>query len=240
MAPYVNKFGYWDNDVSNFISSHLNNSGVKSIYIDIGANQGLVTLQVVNACNNLKNIEFILVEPVIEFFNNLQKNFRPLNGFASFEQLNFGLGRVSNSDTFSYTSERNSTSTQHLNLSLDPRNKLKINDITIISVSQFILSYLDTKTYSQLVIKSDTDGNDLEIFDCFVNSTVQVKLSLYVLEVILTSITKTDLDIFIKNCSKFNFWILRLRNGEELKDKILIKKIFKTERGYVGDLYLSS
>ncbi len=242
MAPYVNRFGYWDNDLSKFIISHLNNSKGQSIFLDIGANQGLVTLQVINGCNNLKNIEFILIEPISEFFSNLQKNFQPLNGVALYELLNFGLGLVSNPGTYAYTSKRNSTSTQHLNLSreLGDKDKFKINDIAIVSVSKFIESYLDIKIYSQLVIKSDTDGNDLEIFNCFVNSALRAKLSLYILEVILTSITKTDLDIFIKNCSSFNIWILKLRNGEELKNKTKIKNILETERGNIGDLYLIS
>ena len=240
MAPYVNRFGYWDKDASNFIIPHLDNSGGKSIFLDIGANQGLVTLQVINGCNNLKNIEFILIEPIVEFFSNLQKNFHPLKGLVSYEQFNFGLGRVSNPSTYAYTSKRNSTSTQHLSLTLDPKNKLKINDISIVSVSQFIVSSLNTKTYSQLLIKSDTDGNDLEIFDCFVNSTVRAEIVLWVLEVILTLIEKPELDIFIKNCCNFNNWTLILRNGEKLKDKTKIKNILETERNYIGDLYLSS
>jgi hypothetical protein len=127
-----------------------------------------------------------------------------------------------------------------LSRELGNKNKFKINDIAIVSVSKFIKSYLDIKIYSQLVIKSDTDGNDLEIFNCFVNSALRAKLSLYILEVILTSITKTDLDIFIKNCSSFNIWILKLRNGEELKNKTKIKNILETERGNIGDLYLIS
>jgi hypothetical protein len=176
----------------------------------------------------------------VEFFSNLQKNFHPLKGLVSYEQFNFGLGRVSNPSTYAYTSKRNSTSTQHLSLTLDPKNKLKINDISIVSVSQFIVSSLNTKTYSQLLIKSDTDGNDLEIFDCFVNSTVRAEIVLWVLEVILTLIEKPELDIFIKNCCNFNNWTLILRNGEKLKDKTKIKNILETERNYIGDLYLSS
>ena len=240
MAPYFNRFGYWDKDASNFIFSHLNNSGGKSIFLDIGANQGLVTLQVINGCNSSKNIQFIMIEPIVEFFNNLQKNFHPLKGLTSYELFNFALGRVPNLSAYAYTSKRNSTSTQHLSLTFDPENKLKINDITVVSVSQFIVSSLNTKTYSQLVIKSDTDGSDLEIFDCFVNSTVRDKLSLYVLEVILTWITKPELEIFIKNCCNFNNWTMILRNGEKLKDKTKIKNILETELNYIGDLYLSS
>jgi FkbM family methyltransferase len=240
MFPYVNKFGYWENGLSKFISTHLNNSDEKSIFLDIGANQGLVTLQVINGCNDLTKIDFILIEPVLKFFTNLQKNFRSSNSIASYELLNFGLGRVSNPRAYTYTSKSNSTSTQHLDLILDPNNKLSINKIVIVSVSQFIVSYLGTKTYSRLVVKSDTDGDDLEIFDCFVNSTVRAKISLYILEVVTTAILKADLDIFVKNCCSFNNWLLILRNGEELKDKQKIRNILESERNYVGDLYLSS
>jgi len=240
MAPYVNRFGYWDKDLSQFISSNLNNSDRRKIFLDIGANQGLVTLQVIKGCFDIKNTEFILLEPVVEFFGNLQKNFHQSNSLASYTLLNFGLGRVPNQSAYSYTSNRNSTSTQYLNLTLDPKNKLKINNIVIVSVAQFIMSYLDTKTFDQLIVKSDTDGSDLEIFDCFVNSTIRAKLTTYTLEVILTTISKADLEIFLNNCSSFANWILILRNGEMLEDKQSIRNILEKERNYVGDLYLSS
>lgn len=240
MAPYINKFGYWDQDVSKIIISHINNSDEKNIFLDIGANQGFVTLQVINGLQNLKNTEFILIEPIIEFFDNLQKNLKPYNELISYELFNFGLGRVAKASTYAYTSKRNSTTTRHLNLSRDPQNKLTINNIAIASVSQFIANQLDSKIYSQIIIKSDTDGDDLEIFDCFVNSKVRTKLNLYILEVILTSITKPDLDSFIQNCSTFNNWILILRSGEKLLDKTKILNILETERNYIGDLYLSS
>jgi FkbM family methyltransferase len=240
MAPYVNRFGYWDNDLSKFISSKLNNSDGENILLDIGANQGLVTLQVIKGCYDTKNTRFILIEPVVEFFGNLQKNFSQLNPLVSYELLNFGLGRVSNSSAYSYTSKRNSTSTQYLNLTFDPKNKLKINSISIVSVASFIVSYLDTKTFDQLIVKSDTDGNDLEIFDSFVNSTMRANLSVYILEVVLTTISKADLEIFIKNCCSFVTWTLILRNGEMLTDKKSIRSILENERNFIGDLYLSN
>ena len=240
MAPYVNRFGYWDNGISKFISSNLNNSDKKNIFLDIGANQGLVTLQVIKGCYNIKNTEFILLEPVVEFFGNLQKNLHQSNSLASYTSLNFGLGLISNSSAYSFTSKRNSTSTQHINLSLDPKNKLKIENITIISVEQFIASYLFTKTFDQLIVKSDTDGSDLEIFDCFVNSTIRPKLTIYILEVVLTTISKAGLEIFVNNCCSFPTWILILRNGKRLEDKQSIRNILENEQNYVGDLYLSS
>ena len=65
-----------------------------------------------------------------------------------------------------------------------------INDIAIVSVSQFIMTELETKTNSKFVVKSDTNGNDLEIFDCFVKSIIRNKIDLYVLELILNGISK--------------------------------------------------
>ncbi len=199
MAPFINKNGYWDCDVSKLINSYLNVFEEKSIFLDIGANQGLVTMQVINDCTNLKNTEFILVEPVIESFTNLQKNFIELDTLAHYELCNFGLGVVSIPSTNAYTTKRNSTSTQHLNLVLDPKNKLETSIISIMSVSKFIAIYLDTKSYSHLIVKSDTDGSDLEIFDYIINSKLLAKISCYIIEVILTSISTINLGIFIHN-----------------------------------------
>ena len=56
MAPFVNKFGYWDIETSIFISNHIKDNNSRQIFIDIGANQGLITLQVYNNLLNFNTI----------------------------------------------------------------------------------------------------------------------------------------------------------------------------------------
>ena len=36
MAPFVNKFGYWDIGISNFISKHINSGNSKQIFLISG------------------------------------------------------------------------------------------------------------------------------------------------------------------------------------------------------------
>jgi len=64
MAPYINRFSYWDKDSSEFIVSHLNNSVDKCVFIDIGANQGFIALQVFRGCNNIKIFNLFLLSPL--------------------------------------------------------------------------------------------------------------------------------------------------------------------------------
>jgi FkbM family methyltransferase len=240
IAPFVNKFGYWDIETSNFISKHLNTSNSKQIFIDIGANQGLISLQVYNNLHNLNKIQFICVEPSLLFFNNLKKNVKELNAVSNFTLLNFGLGNLSKQSTPIFISKRNATSTQNLNLSLDSREDLIEERVEIVSVLDFVKTYLEPVSYDFITVKSDTDGSDIAIFDCLINSPISFKITCYVLEVILTDLTKTERELLIRNCNNFSQWIFVDRDNNYSQSKNTIINFLKSKQGYIGDLFLTN
>lgn len=237
-APFVNKFGFWDIGMSNFISEYLNTHDGNHLFIDIGSNQGLISMQVANNLSNLTNNQFICIEPVLKYFDNLKKNMYHLeSGFYTL--YNFGLGNLSNPNVNTYVSKRNATSTHHLSLARDSKKNLEIIKISIISVDNFIDNYLASLIYDDLIIKSDTDGNDIEIFNSFASSKIYSKISCYILEVILENVTESNLKVFIANCNQFSNWVL-INKNEKIEEKKEILTKLHTKYGYIGDLFLTN
>jgi FkbM family methyltransferase len=236
IAPYINKCGFWDIELSNYISQHINSLKGMNVFIDIGANQGLISMQVANKLSQLSNTEFVCVEPVREFYSNLKKNIEQINNI-SYDLHNFGLGSVSNSNAFTYISKRNATSSQYLSIVLAYK---KIEKIGIVSVNEFIKNYLVNKTYDNLVVKSDTDGNDIEIFNSFMNANVDVKISCYILEVIVKDTSEYALDKLKTNIYRFSDVLLVKRNNEKIKNKDKIISLIKNGQGHIGDLFLTN
>jgi FkbM family methyltransferase len=238
MAPFVNKFGFWDSEISDFLSRQLNKSKTKQIFIDIGANQGLITLQVLNKLSQFTNCEVICVEPVRSFFNNLQKNIQGFNSPIVTHLFNFGLSNSTNMEEITFVSKRNATSTQHKKLSFDTHQNLIQERVKLVSVSEFIEKYLNSRAFENIVIKSDTDGTDLVIFDSFINSKIGSKIQAYALEIILNGTTATNVNKMLKNCSGFSEWTLISRNGLKYASKEEIFRLLNTTPNFMGDLFL--
>jgi FkbM family methyltransferase len=230
MAPFVNKFGFWDSEISDFLSRQLNKSKTKQIFIDIGANQGLITLQVLNKLSQFTNCEVICVEPVRSFFNNLQKNIQGFNSPIVTHLFNFGLSNSTNMEEITFVSKRNATSTQHKNLSFDTHQNLIQEQVELVSVSEFIVKYLNFRAFENIIIKSDTDGADLVIFDRFINSKIGSKIQAYVLA--------TEVNKMLKNCSGFSEWTLISRTGLEYTSREEIFRLLITTPNFMGDLFL--
>ena len=197
-------------------------------------------MQAHNDLCNLDRIKFICIEPVSIFFNNLKSNIREANSKASFTLLNIGLGNLSNAGASVFISKRNSTSTQSLDLALDVRKDLIEEKVQIISVFNFIKTYLEPLSYDYITVKSDTDGSDIAIFDALINSTIGFKITCYVLEIILTGVTETERSVLLKNCNNFSQWLFIDRNNNSTLSKNIITGILKSNQGYVGDLYLTN
>lgn len=238
IAPQVNLFGYYDPLLVEWISEQLNSTNSKNIFIDIGANQGLVTLQVANKIKSPENCRIICLEPVDIYFNNLQKNCKLISDFLEIKLYQFGLGLVSHKNAMSYRSIRNATATQHRDLSLDPSKKLIADNIEILEVKYFVENILKHSLDESITIKSDTDGSDIAIFNAFSALPVSNIIKCYVLEIILTNLEKKDLDIFILNCNKFENWTLKLPNNEFITSKELITELFSYQSNFRGDLIL--
>ena len=173
------------------------------------------------------------------FFDNLKKNIKEVNSKANFNLLNIGLGKVSNLIAPIFISKRNSTSTQNLDLALDAQKDLIKETVKIVSVPDFIKTYLEPLTYEFITVKSDTDGSDIAIFDSLINSATGFKITCFVLEIILTDVTVAKREVLIQNCNNFSQWFFIDRNGKYTQSKDTIADFLKSKQGSIGDLYLT-
>lgn len=237
MAPFINRFGYWDYELSTLIISQINKISGKTVFIDIGANQGIVSMQVARQINN-QNIKFICIEPSLDLFHNLKKNIE--SSQIDCDLYNFGLGDKSDSSIVFYKSKRNATSTQHLNATLDPIKDLTKEKGEIVAVDKFIDLYSGFKNYENIIIKSDTDGSDIIIFNSFLNNQNGKIINSYALEVLLINVTHKQRIEFIINCLKFSSWTLLTRERKKIREKNILIKLIIYSDGFIGDLFLSN
>ena len=132
---------------------------------------------------------------------------------------NYGLGSKSASNISSYKSRRNATTTMFPEAYLDPVKDLITESIQICAVDNFIEFYSGFKDYKNIVIKSDTDGNCITIFNEFMNNHLSQKISCYVLEIFLIYNFYDQKIIFYKNLHKFSNWVFTTREKQVVTNK---------------------
>lgn len=237
-APLINQFGFYDILTVNFLSDHLNANNTKHVFLDIGANQGCITLQLARQLKFSNNIRILCIEPSSEYFVNLEKNVRLIDKSLDITLHNLGLNVTGNTTSYIYKSNRNATATEHKDLSLDSSENLSFEAVKMVHVNGLITDILKCQPNENLTIKSDTDGSDVKIFNAFLASQVSNQITCYVLEIILINLHENNLEMFINNCHKFSEWTLKLTDNTIIKSKLLIEELLRSDRTLRGDLFL--
>jgi FkbM family methyltransferase len=238
VAPLINRFGFYDILTVNFLSNHLNANNTKHVFLDIGANQGCITLQLARQLKFPNSCRIHCIEPSSEYFINLKKNVRLTDKSLDITLHNFGLSGTGNMISSIWKSNRNATATEHKSLSLDSSENLYSEKVKMVQVNSFVASIADSLLNKTLTIKSDTDGSDVTIFNAFLASQVSTNITCYVLEIILIDLDEKSFEMFIHNCHKFSEWTLKFTNNEMMKSKLLIEELFRSDRNLRGDLFL--
>lgn len=204
------RYGELNYPISNIIKTKLNPKK-KYTFIDIGANVGLVSRQVLNENKNVK--KFICVEPVKTTYDCLQMNSSVFNNFNLF---NFGLGiRNENKNIFIDKSNHGNASLEKTMMKLSKHKKYYSEKILIKSVKSFFNLIKNQIEGDKLIIKIDTQSFD-ELILSLIPMEVIKKTVLINYE--LTSINgirkpKVSEKEFKKRISSFNtIW------SEEIKD----------------------
>jgi FkbM family methyltransferase len=151
---HVKKIGEWEREESDFLSELIKKCD-NVVMIDIGANVGLVSLQVLNQCDNIK-VE--LFEPIKDHYNCLIENLKEYQSFISAN--NYALGASSSMATF-YREDSNSGNTSFDRDSIYA-GSYKVESCEIKSANKTFEEKFKDKT-KKIVIKSDTQGMDIEI-----------------------------------------------------------------------------
>ena len=204
------RYGELNYPISRIIRTKLNKNK-KYIFIDIGANVGLVSRQVFNENKNI--IKFICVEPVKSTFECLEMNSSLLKNSKLF---NFGLGiRNESKNIFVDKSNHGNASLEKTMMKLSKHNKYYSEKILIKSVKTFFNQIKNEIRGHKLIIKIDTQWLDELILSLI---PMEVIKSTVLLNYELTSINgikqqSVSINEFRKRISNFNkIWSEEIKN----------------------------
>jgi FkbM family methyltransferase len=160
---YLKNLGRWAQEESDFIVEQLNKfedyASTKSVVVDMGANVGLISLQIARKANFVP--EFIFVEPIPQHLEALKFNLSGNSEIKSYKICEYALAK---------SSAKGSIVINHFNLGASyvsnilPKNlgnDFTIESIQIKGINDFVLENLFG--YERIFLKSDLEGFDLEV-----------------------------------------------------------------------------
>ena len=195
---YVRLRGTWELEESKFLACGLQKAkGIKSkvALLDIGANTGLVALQVINIAGS--NAEIFLFEPVPRHAFAISQNLKSLPN----THLNEFALSDKNGEAEIFTDTLNHGNTSLFN-SAAPFAEIK-TQIKLVDTLEYCNNFL--KIFDSFVIKSDTQGMDALILSRIPNWIWQ-KCECAVIEVwALPEINKKHVEDLLVKIQKFEF-----------------------------------
>ena len=154
ITPNVIKNGSWEIFIINFIKK-FSKKKISYSFIDIGANIGLISRQILNSDIKIKDV--FCFEPEINNFLLLKKN---INFFKKSFFFNFALGNTKKNKAKLYLDPLNKG-----NYSLSKDNtKHQHCNIKIVNANTIIKKLIKNNKINHIIYKSDTQGKDIEIF----------------------------------------------------------------------------
>ena len=217
IAPHILKHGKWDYNLIKFISRHHKKN---SVFFDIGANIGQITMQLIQKKVGIK--KYFCFEPDDQIFNILKKN---INNKYSY-LFNFGVG-IRNEKKILYVNRLNKSDNtfegEKKTISMYPKYAYIKNINTIFK------KIINKEKISNIIFKSDTQGMDEEIL-LSIQKKYLNKIHLLIIEISNFQFLKKNKYNFIKVLSKFDYFYDY--NLKKINISILEKKI-KEEKEFV-------
>ena len=226
----VMKYGELNYPISKVIKTNLKNDE-NYVFIDIGANVGLVSRQLKFENRNIEH--FFCVEPVPETFDCLKKN---TGSFTNIDLFNFGLGADdSTMDIFIDESNHGNASLEESMMIFSKFSKYRKEEIQIKSVSYFFDKIQNQLNDKKIIIKIDVQGYD-ELIISLIPEYILKKTVLLNYEFTNDdNLKKPQIsnEKFKKNLNFFNtIW------SEEIKDLTFDKIINNSFENIETDIYL--
>jgi FkbM family methyltransferase len=159
---YLKNQGCWAKEESDFLVEQLNKledcADLKTVVVDMGANVGLISLQIAKKANFVP--EFIFVEPVPRHIEALKFNLLGNSQIKSFKICEYALAKNSAKGTMNINHQNLGASY----ISNNPQNHggdFTSESIQIKGIDDFAKEYLFG--YERIFLKSDLEGFDLEV-----------------------------------------------------------------------------
>ena len=159
LAWWVMKYGELKYPISDYINEKLEKNHSYT-FIDIGANVGFTSREVLKKNNNIEHV--ICIEPVKNTFICLEKN---MSIFKNKFLFNFALGKENKTEKIYIDNANNgNASLMKSMMNTSKYNSYKTEEITIKSVGDFFADIRSKILNQKLIIKIDTQMYDELIF----------------------------------------------------------------------------
>ena len=214
ITPNLLKKGEWEYFTIRFILKFIKNKKIKYDFIDIGANIGLTTKQLIVSKSKIQN--FHCIEPEIENFNILTKN------LSLYKNVSF--------HNFALTDKKDKTKRIYLNkdnfgdYSLLKKSNQKSSIIKTLNANIFFRKIISEYKIKNIIYKSDTQGFD-EIILLSLKEEFLNKINILIIEITNFKYLKNySLDL-INIIKKFDY--VEDKNGDKISENEIINKINK-------------
>ena len=214
ITPNLLKKGEWEYFTIRFILKFIKNKKIKYDFIDIGANIGLTTKQLIASKTKIQN--FHCIEPEIENFNILTKNLSP------YKNVSF--------HNFALTDKKDKAKRIYLNkdnfgdYSLLKKSNQKSSIIKTLNVNIFFRKIISKYKIKNIIYKSDTQGFD-EIILLSLKEEFLNKINILIIEITNFKYLKNRTLDLINIIKKFDY--VEDQNGDKISENEIINKINK-------------
>jgi len=215
ITPNILQNGEWEYFIIKFISKIIKNKKLKFDFIDIGANIGLTTIQLINE-KKISIKKYYCIEPERENFLLLKENLN-FNKKVSF--FNFALTNEKSKIKKIYKNQRN-----HGDYSLFKRSGNHFDLVKTQNINSFFKKIFYNTKQKNLIYKSDTQGFD-EILILSLKKKYLKKIKIAVLEISNFDYLKKNQNKFMEVLNEFN--IIKDQNGKNISKNQLLSKLKK-------------
>jgi FkbM family methyltransferase len=193
----ISRYGQWDSLDVEFLVDGLNHDK-RSVFCDIGANSGLISLQIKNLCANPST--FVIVEPIPNHVRAIKHNLSgPQLTGHKITICEFALSDSDGKGVI-YIQESNRGNSS-LHSEVVPSDNVNTASVILKDSKSFASNYLSG--FENIVIKSDTQGMDAKILSQFPIEIWQF-VSRAVIEIwAVAVIEELEVDLLLKMWSKF-------------------------------------
>jgi len=213
ITPSILKHGEWEYFIINFIKKEIKNKKEKLNFVDIGANIGLISKQLLN--EKLGINKFLCIEPEKKNFSLLKKNLELFNNVLFY---NFALTEKKSGYQKIYINKNNIG-----DYTLLKKINLSAYFIKCININIFFKK-LFNKSNNKIIYKSDTQGLD-EILILSLDKKYLKKIKILIIEISNFDFLKKNKKNFL-NLTKY-FSNIEDERGNKINQKDISIKINK-------------
>ena len=215
ITPNILKSGKWDYFIIEFINKYCLKKRSKFNFVDVGANIGLISLQLINTNRYIKN--YFCVEPDIQNYNILKENLS-VNKTNNINTYNYALIDGKNKKKQKIFIDKSNFG----NYSLIKKNDYQIDYVKSYNAKKFLNRIINKYGSYKFIYKSDTQGYD-EIILLSLGSNIIKRFKILILEISNFDFLARNIDKFIEIVDQFDEKVDE--KGKNLNNKNILEKI---------------